>query len=195
MSFLKDCAVFNIIKDDVEEMGGKIIFTKGAYCGGKNKCSGIFYTDSKDNPVIKVAQGKLKEHEWFGVLLHEYSHFLQWRDYNKYWEDFCNYDVNLVDILKTPKKYKKALISLMELELDCEKKAYNIIKNNKLLDHKEYATAANSILYKYAFLYKYGKWPDDNKKYQKIQYTCPNKLLKSYKEYLKIPKEVVEYYK
>ena len=195
MSFLINSEVFDIINEDIESLDGKVIFLKGDFCGGKSKCSGLFYLNSNDNPIIKVAKGSLTEEEWFGILLHEYCHFLQWRDDTKEWNKFCDYDITYSQIILKPQKYKKELESLMELEINCEKCATNIIKNNNLFDHKTYAQSANAIIYKYAFLYNYGKWPDDNRKYKKVQDFCPTKILKSYKEYLKIPKKISDYYK
>ena len=195
MSFLINSDVYNIIKEDLEDLDSKLIFLKGRYCGGKSKCSGLFYLDSKDNPVIKVAKGGLDEEEWFGVLLHEYCHFMQWRDNSKYWESFCNYDVTYSQILLKPEKYKLALTVLMDLEINCERLAVKIIKNNNLFDHKTYAQSANAILYKYAFLYNFNKWPEDSRTYKKVQDLAPNRILKSYKEYLDIPKKIIEYYR
>lgn len=195
MSSLINSEVFDIIKEDIESLDGRIILLKGNYCGGKSKCSGLFYMDSNDNPIIKVAKGSLEEEEWFGILIHEYCHFIQWRDDSQLWNNFCDYDITYSQIIMKPEKYKKELIALMELEIDCEKRATNIIKNNKLFDYKIYAQSANAIIYKYAFLYKYGKWPDDNRKYQKVQKFCPKKILKSYKEYIEIPEKVIQYYK
>jgi hypothetical protein len=195
MSFLINSDVYSIIKEDLEDLDGKLIFVKGRYCGGKSKCSGLFYLDSKDNPVIKVAKGGLDEEEWFGVLLHEYCHFMQWRDNSKYWESFCNYDVTYSQILLKPEKYKLALTVLMDLEINCERLAVKIIKNNNLFDHKTYAQSANAILYKYAFLYNFNKWPEDSRTYKKVQDLAPNRILKSYKEYLDIPKKIIEYYR
>ena len=195
MSSLINSKVFGIIKEDIESLNGRIILLKGNYCGGKSKCSGLFYMDSNDNPIIKVAKGNLEEDEWFGVLVHEYCHFIQWRDDIRLWNRFCDYDITYSQIILKPEKYKKELTALMELEIDCEKCATNIIKNNKLFNYKNYAQSANAILYKYAVLYKYGKWPNDNRKYKKVQEYCPTKILKSYKEYLNIPEKVINYYK
>lgn len=195
MSFLIKSPVFDIIKEDIENLDGRIIFVKGRYCGGKSKCSGLFYMDANDNPILKIAKGGLEEEEWFGVLLHEYCHFIQWRDDSKIWNKFCDYDVTYSEIILKPEKYKKELMALMELEINCEKCAVNIIKNNKLFDYKTYTQGANAILYKYAFLYKYNKWPEDNRKYKKVQEHCPAKILKSYKEYLEIPEKIYNYYK
>ena len=83
----------------------------------------------------------------------------------------------------------------MELEINCEKGVVKIIKNNDLFNYKTYAQGANAILYKYAFLYKFNKWPDDDKKYQKVQQEAPTRILKSYREYLDIPKKIIDYYK
>jgi hypothetical protein len=195
MSSLISSDVYSIIREDLEDLDGKVVFVKGSYCGGKSKCSGLFYLNAKCNPVIKVAKGGLSEDEWFGVLIHEYCHFIQWRDNSKYWDRFCDHDVTYSQILFNPEKYKLALKTLMELEINCEKLSTNIIKNNNLFDDKRYAQSANAILYKYAMLYKYNKWPENDRKYKKIQEHCPTKILKSYKEYLNIPKKVVEYYK
>jgi hypothetical protein len=195
MSSLVNSEVFSIIKEDVESLDGKIVLLKGQYCGGKNKCSGLFYLNFKDEPIIKVAKGNLLEEEWFGILIHEYCHFLQWRDDLKAWNNFCDYDATYSQIILKPEKYKKELIALINLEINCEKCAAKIIKNNKLFDHQKYIQSANAIIYKYAFLYKYGKWPDDNRSYKKIQKYAPTKILKSYREYLDIPKEIYMYYK
>lgn len=195
MSSLINSRVFDIIKEDIASFGGRIILLKGDYCGGRSKCSGLFYMDSKDNPIIKVAKGSLPEDEWFGVLVHEYCHFIQWRDDTPLWNKFCDYDITYSQIILKPEKYKKELAALMELEIDCEKGSTNIIKNNKLFDHKKYAQSANAIIYKYAFLYNYGKWPDNNRKYQKVQESCPTRILKSYKAYLDIPEKIINYYK
>jgi hypothetical protein len=195
MSSLINSRVFDIIKEDIESLDGRIILLKGNYCGGKNKCSGLFYMDFKDNPIIKVAKGNLEEDEWFGVLIHEYCHFIQWRDDSDLWNRFCDYDVTYSQVISKPNKHKKALEALMELEINCEKCAMAIIKNNKLFNHKTYTQGANAIIYKYAMLYKYGKWPEDNKKYKKVQEFCPTKILKSHKEYLNIPEKVLNYYK
>lgn len=194
MSSLINSRVFDIIKEDIESLDGRIILLKGNYCGGKSKCSGLFYMDSNDYPIIKVAKGNLQEEEWFGVLIHEYCHFIQWRDDSRLWNRFCDYDITYSQIISKSQKYKKELQALMELEIDCEKCATAIIKNNKLFDYKKYAQSANAILYKYAMLYNYEKWPDDNRKYKKVQEFCPTRILKSYKEYLKIPEQVVNYY-
>jgi hypothetical protein len=195
MSSLINSEVFDIIKEDIQSLDGRIIFVKGRYCGGKSKCSGLFYMDANDNPILKIAKGGSEEEEWFGILLHEYCHFLQWRDDSKIWNNFCDHDVTYSEIIIKPEKYKKELQALMELEINCEKRAVNIIKSNNLFNHKEYVQCANAILYKYAFLHKYHKWPDNNKKYHRIKEHCPNKILKSYKEYLNIPEKIVQYYK
>jgi hypothetical protein len=194
MSFLINSDVYSIIKEDLEDLDGKLIFLNGRYCGGKSKCSGLFYLDAKDNPVIKVAKGGLDEEEWFGILIHEYCHFMQWRDNCKHWERFCNYDVTYSQILLKPERHKSALTALMELEINCEKSAVKIIKNNNIFDHKTYVQSANAILYKYAFLYNFNKWPEDSRTYKQVQDEAPKRILKSYKEYLNIPKKIIDYY-
>jgi hypothetical protein len=93
-----------------------------------------------------------------------------------------------------PKKYKNEIIDLIALELDCEKKAARILKENKLLDIEDYVKSANAILLKYVYLYHYKKWPNKFLKFQKVKNSCSGKLFKSASEYINIDKELLNYY-
>lgn len=181
--------VIGFVETELEALGGKVKFFKGKYCGGaKNKCVGLFYIDCKGYPVIKVAKGKQTEAEWLGVLLHEYNHLTQWRDNIPVWEKFCEQDGSCHDMIENPKKNKKALLDLMALELDCEKKTCYIIKDNKLFCHKEYIQMANAVLYKYAFLIKHNYWPKEGRiKDLKVWKSCRTTLRPKVADYLNIP--------
>jgi hypothetical protein len=194
--FLKS-DLYQYILNDIEDYDGKIVFCKGKYCGGDNQCAGIFYIDSKDQPVLKVATKTTLPEEWIGALIHEYCHFIQWRDDCKEWRDFELKGLAFSEIIQTPKKYKKELLVLLNLELDCEKKVVSILgKKNLFLDKKKYVQTANAILYKYGFLYKEGKWPIINKnRFEKITELCNTKLFSDPLQYTDLPIKIKDFFK
>lgn len=185
MSLLKEKNLISTLRQNVEDYDGEIIFLKGSTCGGKTKCSGIFYFDSEDRPIIKVATNKFKnKQEWLGTLVHEYCHFEQWKNNIRVWSNYDANGVPLENILWTPKKFKKELIDMINLELDCEKKAVKIISKNQLFNISKYIITANAVLFKYVYAYHFGKWPEKSIKSKEILDICPQKLLKSAEEYL-----------
>jgi len=186
--------IFSIIKKDLSEHDGKIIFCKGEYCGGNSKCYGIFYFDSEDRPILKIAKGNKTKEEWFGIVIHEYCHFLQWRDNSKNWKEYDKNEFQFDTILCNPKKNRDKILILLKLEADCERRSVKIIRNNTLIDAENYARMANAVLYKYAYLYKYYKWPQTNIKLPELYNLCPDKIIKSYKDYRNIPTEIVKAY-
>ena len=185
--------LFTIIKKDLLEYNGRIIICKGEYCGGDSQCQGMFYFDAKETPMIKIAKGNTTQQEAFGVLIHEYSHFLQWRDNSKIWNKFDEENFSFDDVILKPKKNKDKLLLLINLEADCERRSIKIIRKNNIINDRVYAQMANAILYKYAYLYHYNKWPR-GAKLKQLYATCPDRLLKSYKDYLNIPKDVKAIY-
>lgn len=178
------------IKKDLKDFDGKVNIYKGKYCGGDSKCSGLFYLDNNENPILKIAKGSNPD-QWVGILIHEYCHFLQWRDNVKVWRVFSEGSASFDDLMLNPKKYKKEIIDLISLELDCEKKTVKIIKANNYFDVDLYIKNANAILLKYVYLYYKNKWPNNLSKFKKVQNKCPNKLLKSALDYLEIDKEIL----
>jgi hypothetical protein len=182
-----------IVKEDLCDYGGKVLIQKGKYCGGKSKCSGLFYLNNDEVPIIKVAANNhIYSEESIGILVHEYCHFLQWRDEVTVWADFDKYGVCFDSIIAHPSKYKKELINLINLELDCEKKSVRMIKLNNLLDHKQYAKIANAILYKYVYLYHFNEWPEVAIEKSEVIKHCKTRFLKSAEEYLKIDKDIIK---
>ena len=194
MSSLINSDIYKTIESDLSENDGKIFLQKGKYCAGVSKCDGIFYFNNEGDPVIKVATGDKTEKEWFGVLIHEYCHFLQWTTNSKIWQKFENQNFAFDDIISKPKKFKEEILILLSLEKDCERRAIKIIKENNLFCHKEYAQYANAILYKYAYLYKNNIWPTPRTRYKTIANECPNVLLKSHLNYLEIPDSIIQFY-
>lgn len=170
---------------------------------GNVRVNGFF-----DEDELTVATKKPIE-EWFPILVHEYSHFLQWKDNCQAWrrsiingEDICD---TLFLWIKKKKRYPLDIVKLhaartRDVEVDCEKKAIGIIKEFKLGWHIEslfeprYIMQANSYLYfyNYAFL-KRRWWRRSHSPYNNPDVWCnfPPFFKKSYTQ---LPKRYVELY-
>jgi hypothetical protein len=194
MQSVKKTRLYSVIKKDLKAYDGKILLYKGEYCGGNDRCYGMFEFNYKDNPVIKVAIGNKSNERWFGVLIHEYCHFLQWRESSKIWKNFEECNFNIDQIIKNPKKFKKEILILLRLEADCERRAVRLIKEYELFDETEYVKEANAVLYKYGFLYTDHFWPKGNPELKDCEYLCPDKIHKSYLKYLDIPDDIYDIY-
>lgn len=194
MRTVKKTSLYSVINKELKEYNGKIVLYKGEYCGGSDKCHGMFEFNSKDQPVIKVAIGNKTNDQWFGVLIHEYCHFVQWRDDSPIWIAFEESNFNIDDIIKSPKKYRKQILQLIRLEVDCERKTLKLIKKHKLFCPKQYAKEANAVLYKYGFLYTHGFWPSRSPELSKSWKVCPDRIHRSYSDYLQFPEELYNIY-
>lgn len=183
--------IYSLIKKDLRAYDGKVLLFKGEYCGGNDRCYGVFEFNIRDEPVLKVATGNKTSDQALGVLIHEYCHFLQWREGAKVWKEFeeCNFSID--DVIKSPKKFKSEILLLIKLEAECERRVVKLVKKYELFCPKQYAKEANCILFKYAFLYKKGYWPKSGAQLTDFYDKCPDKIRKSYLDYLDIPKEVL----
>jgi hypothetical protein len=192
MRSIKKSRLYGIIKKDLKAYDGRILLYKGEYCGGNDRCYGMFEFSIKDIPIIKVAVGNKTNERWFGVLIHEYCHFLQWKEQSKIWKDFEESNFNIEDIINNPKKFKKEILLLIRLEADCERRVIQLIRKYRLFDEKEYAKEANAVLYKYAFLYTDHFWPKGNPELKNCEELCPDRIHRSYLKYLEIPEDLYD---
>jgi hypothetical protein len=190
MQAIEKTKLYSIIKKDLKMHDGKILLFKGEYCGGNDRCHGIFEFNSRDEPIIKVAIGNKTRDQGFGVLIHEYCHFLQWREGSQIWKEFEESNFSIDDVIKNPKKFKKEILLLIKLESDCERRVIKLIKKYDLFCPKQYAREANFILFKYAFIHTNSFWPSSPKRDNNFYEKCPDKIRKSHLSYLDIPKEV-----
>lgn len=129
----------------------------------ESRCSGFFDSDAK---VLAVAMGKPN---WFGILVHEYCHFEQWRDRPEWWATLYVEDGKetldvLMEVFYEGREldedtiYKYAMTSA-DVELDCEKRVLAKIAELDLpLDPAEYARAANSYVTFYHVMPKLRGW-------------------------------------
>ena len=137
--------------------------------------SGLF---SEIDKQIDVAIKK-EEHLWLGVLVHEFCHFLQYLENNKYWQvchksrvdHFHKFDDWLNG--KSIKNIETVIDEIKMLEYDCERKAVALIKKCKLkINVENYTQRANSYIAFYDHIKKSRKWygnlaPYENKQIYK----------------------------
>jgi hypothetical protein len=121
------------------------------------ECGGWFDSSKKEFTVA------MKDRMGYEILIHEYSHFLQWRDRRRYF----NKKLKSVEIIFSwidGKGYdnptlEKAIKELIELEWDCEMGAIELIRKYNLdVDINEYIKAANAYLLFYHMVYEQGVW-------------------------------------
>jgi hypothetical protein len=158
------------------------------------------YFSEEDN-LLKVASNKPFK-KWFPVFLHEFCHFLQWKENCKIWQNSVVSDgsdasmevFSWVDGKKIPRKKLDTYIRLArDVELDCERRVCKLIKKFNLpLDIEQYAQQANAYVYLYNWLrvrrkwYKTGNAPYEN---PKIWKNLPKSLKGTHN---KMPKYILE---
>ena len=129
-------------------------------------CSGYFDTEREDNIILACAINK-PLHQWFMVYLHEYGHFMQWKDNSFYFDKkdkrYIKSD-EIIDNWIDGKNYPqdiiiKAIRFIQKCELDCEKKVVKLIKKfNFPIDIGEYIQEANSYIHFYNYVLIRRKW-------------------------------------
>jgi len=155
-----------------------------------------------NNKVLRVASNRPFK-KWFPIFVHEFCHFLQWKENCKIWRNsyLGNIDAS-GEVFKwvdgkrmTCKKINRCITLARDVELDCERRVCKIIKEFNLpIDLNKYAQQANAYVYLYNWLrysrkwYKTGNAPYEN---PKIWKSMPKTLKGSHN---KIPKHILELY-
>jgi hypothetical protein len=119
----------------------------------EDACGGYCWIDD-DKRELSVA---MKHHMGFEILIHEYCHFLQWKNDPKFWYSHIEkYDllfdwINDKNMEVTEKDLKDSLESIIAIEHDCESRVLKLVKNNPIedFDINKYIRAANSYLWSY----------------------------------------------
>lgn len=120
-------------------------------------CGGYFDYDSKEFVVA------MRNRMGFEILVHEYCHYLQWKEDRKYFLKMVK-NCGIVFDWLDGKFYKKSILEkatrgVIELEWDCEKRAVDLIKKYKLdVDIPEYCRSANSYLLFYHIVRETRMW-------------------------------------
>jgi len=161
------------------------------------RVNGFFCYEDK---ILRVATNKPLS-KWFHVFVHEFGHFLQWKENCKAWqESFYGTLDSSTEVFAwvdgkrmTTKKIDECVSRARDLELDCERRAYQLIKEFELpISLDEYAQKANSYVYMYNWLRQSRRWyPTGKAPYEnpKIWTKLPKHLNGSYSE---IPKYMME---
>lgn len=93
----------------------------------------------------------------YGIFVHEYSHFCQWRDKIPLWDVARIANNNFDEWLRGEKEYfsEEDLRYIQELELDCDKRALELIKVNNLpIDVNQYIKESNGYILSYNLIYQ-----------------------------------------
>lgn len=139
------------------------------YCGG--------WFDSNKREFVVAMKNRLG----FEILIHEYSHYLQWKDRKR----FYNKKLKSVEIVFNwidGKFFKKSIIEeaireVIELEWDCEVNAMKkIISYDLSVNLNEYAQAANAYLMFYQYILETRLWCKTSPYNPKIMSMMPTSL-------------------
>jgi hypothetical protein len=138
------------------------------------------------------------------IFIHEYCHFLQWKNKNSIWykidqKDECDFwDFLSGEKKLSEKKIMETSLMIGRLEADCEKKAVQIIKRWEIenIDIDRYKRKANSYIFFYSVIPEVKKWYKSSSPpyyYEEIINTMPSRFLSSYEnppeEYVKLVKK------
>lgn len=149
----------------------------------KYKSRGFFDEESK----ILAVGTKNAFKKWFGVLIHEYNHLLQFLDgkycddkYNEAAINFWNWLDKKIELNKTD--IKNTIKLVREYELDCEKRTATIIRKNKEININvnDYIRSANAYMYFYTLCYEYRSWYKKPPTGKKLLSLMPNEFVKNY---------------
>ena len=160
---------------------------------GKIKCNGMF-----DEKQIAVATKNDLEF-WLGILVHESCHMDQYLEKTKLWAELDPHLIAVDSWINDPdyriRNKDEAFRKVVELELDCERRAVRKIKEYSLpISVKEYIKGANSYLFAYGVAKKTREWFQNPYKKPFIYQHMPGRLL-SLGEYTDPNHPLLEHYK
>jgi hypothetical protein len=158
--------------------GGKRINFGGGRCGGYFCEHTRQLAIAIDRPMVMM----------LGTLIHEESHFDQWKDLDSIWykpqmESSANRFFNWLNGSIENKNPEKDAKKIIELEADCERRTIKKIKKrwSELISVAQYAKAANAYMFSYLWMARSRKWIGD--------FTSKEKYIKQY--YIKINNSVL----
>lgn len=144
------------VKNELSEYGMKLIFGKGQEVNVNGfRTSGYF-----DEKQIRVAKNCS---DWLSVLVHEYSHFLQWKYKASEYDDMKINGMDSLSIIDDwingvdfrPSTLKKAFIKTRRMEKNCEMLSLMLIRKHELpVSHDKFIRQANCHIYYYHMMEK-----------------------------------------
>jgi hypothetical protein len=163
----------------------RLNYSPMAMLKGKPFSSGYFH-EPKDNdegsvPLMVIGINK-PENEWLEVLLHEFCHFIQWKEQTKAWTDYYSLYTEQVH---NKEESKELLVATVDMESECEQ---NTIKLAKLIgydiDPETYILKVNAYLVFYQIYEETRKWykkaPFDD---EEILSMMPKNIIKNPMDY------------
>jgi hypothetical protein len=142
--------------------------------------SGYF---SEDEKKICVS---MKSKDFIGILAHEYSHLRQYIENEELYNYYSKSYIKVFQWLDGARvqKIQHHLDNSLLLELDCEKRSVDLMKNFDLgVDIKDYIKRANAYIYFWKYLKYSRKWcnpyntPSNN---ESLVSAMPSRFLKKY---------------
>ena len=129
----------------------------------ENLCSGYFSgSDDQEDCEFCVAVGG---EQYESVFVHEYCHFLQWKNKSKIWTGLKTRDENdfweWLDKKKKMsfKRAKRISSEIRDLEEDCERRSVKMIQKWDIdIDIEEYKQKANSYIFFYTLIPETQEW-------------------------------------
>lgn len=160
------------IKKECKEAGVECLLPeteKISYPGTGGMMVSGYFDDKSNPPVLACAIGKPLE-KWIETLVHESCHMDQWKEKSKIWAsiyaDGIDCDKRMDEWLAGKKEFTKEeytyfIRTMQAMEIDCEKRSVEKIKNLNLpIDINKYIKAANSYMYFYSIMLETHKWCD-----------------------------------
>jgi len=181
----------SLIKEDVEQNGYTLELIDKRYIDtGDNAPSSGYFCDENKKIVVCIKSFSMIE-----ILAHEYSHFRQTIENKILWEHGALSYNEVFSWLdgNNCKDIDRYLQGCLDLELDCEKRAYKLLKKHKF-DVTDYIAKANAYMYFWKYLKYTRRWchpfnsPSTN---TNILMAMPNKFQN---EYI-LTKEIKKVYK
>lgn len=149
--FLGIC-IFDMLKHGVN-----ILFKKRIY--DSKECYPYFHEDPLTF-ALNYFESQIKNKEWFTIFIHEYCHFIQWKNEKKKWTidyDYASEKLNKFLDKKSKSVDIESIRKVQELELDCDKKALRLMKKHQLdVDINLYTKYSNLYILCHPLFGKYG---------------------------------------
>lgn len=96
----------------------------------------------------------------FDVAVHEYNHFLQWRDNRPFWDKYTDQLDDLFEALQNDGNVTDIMIDhTIRLEHDCEIRTLEMIDDLRLdINRVKYTKDTNAYLFSYHIMQHVGTW-------------------------------------
>ncbi len=134
----------------------------------------------------------LDHHMGFEIFIHEYCHFLQWKNKRQFWDESDKYYDILFEWIEKPElqipetELIKSLETILAIEHDCESIVLKLTKLNPIqnFDRDKYIRAANAYLWSYHINKELRKRPKNPIYTEELLESMPNTFNPDLNHYL-----------